>query len=217
MGHKKKAKNSEKRRLRWAKAIGIALFIAVFTSPLMVISFFAGLLSYEDGSPTSVDELAREFSASFPDAYTILQQDLRAEPSGTLYLAGWIQPTETSCLAAIWVKQYRGIRGPHAFQGSKADCGLGRYSNDQFWTGTGWSHNPFSVAYGFSGDAKTIVVTWQDKTVTNVTAVNGSYLAIHEEKSQVIKSVDFYNDSGSLVYRFPDSMRTGASEPRSGS
>ena len=148
-------------------------------------------------------------------AYTILHDEARVEPSGTLYLAGWIKPTETRCLGVIWVAQNRGIEHGYSFHGSMAECALDRYSIDQFWTGAQWYHGPFSVAYGYSGDSESVVVTWQDSTVTKHTPVNGTYLAIHDERTQVIKSVDFYDAFGSLIYRFPDSKRSDIAPRRS--
>ena len=211
-----KSKNSDKRKRRWLPRIGIALVLLPFLVPAMMLSFLYGLFYYEDVSPTSMDALAGGFTAFVhTPAYTILQDEARVEPSGTLYLAGWIKPSETRCLGVIWVAQNRGINNSYAFHGSVAECGLDRYSIDQFWTGAHWFHHPFSVAYGYSGVSESVVVTWHDNTETNHTPVNGAYLAIHDERLQVIKSVDFYDASGSLIYRFPDSKRSDNAPRRS--
>ena len=212
-----KAKNSEKRARRWLPRIGIALVLLPFLVPVMMLSYIFGMFYIEDDSPTPMDALVGGFTAlGHTPSYTILQDEALVEARGTLYLAGWIKPTETRCLAVIRVGPSGGIEKGYAFAGSIAECALDRYSINQYWTGGFWDHEPFSVAYGYSGDAERIVVTWQDKSVTRHTPVNGTYLAIHDEKQQVIRSVDFYSASGSLIYSLPDSKRSEIASRRSG-
>ena len=83
-----KAKNSDKRALRWLPRIAIALALLPFLVPAMMLSYLFGLFYYEDVSPTSMDALVGGFTAFVhTPAYTILHDEARVEPSGTLYLA----------------------------------------------------------------------------------------------------------------------------------
>ena len=204
-----KRKNSDSQARRWLPRAGITVVLLLLLIPAMIFSLIQGTIYYDTISPSPVDALVGRFTAFVhTPSYAILQEVLRTEPVGTLYLTGWIEPPGIRCLGMIWIEQSRSPQSGYDFHGSMAECDLDRYSIDQFWTGYGWDHDPFSVAYGYSGRAASIVVTWQDGTVTRHAPVNGTYLSIHQERLQVIESVDFRDLSGALIYRFPDSKRS---------
>ena len=213
-----KRKNSDRPVRHWLPRIGISFVLLLLLVPTTLFSFVLGMLHQEDASPTRLDALVGQFTNFVhTPSYTILQEIQRAEPAGSLYLSGWIMPDATACLGVIWIGQSRGVLSGYDFHGSVAECDLDQFSIDQFWTGYGWDPVPFSAAYGYSGDAARAVVTWQDGTIKRLAPIDGTYLAIHEERLQVIEAVDFYDAEDSLIYRFPDDKRAEMASGRSGS
>ena len=213
-----KRKNSDGRMSRWLLRAGATLILIIALIPLVLLSFKLGMVHH-----ASVNSGAREAMLGdnspfvHAQAYTVLQQVQQADPAGTLVLAGWIEAQGTKCLGVIRMKQNRRTENSHAFHGSITECDLDRYSIDQFWTGKLWDHEPYSFAYGYSGDAASVVVTWQDNTVTPQTPVNGTYIAIHKARWLAIRSVDFYDADGALIYRLPDAKRPNTASRQDGS
>lgn len=213
-----KKKNSDSRVHRWLLRTGVAFILILALIPVVLGSFKLGMLHHAGINSGRMEAMLNDNSPFMhAQAYTVLQQVAQADPAETLFLAGWIEPQGTKCLGVIRVKQNRRTDSSHAFHGSITECDLDRYSIDQFWTGELWDHEPYSFAYGYSGDADSVVVTWQDDTVTPYIPVNGTYIAIHEARWLAIRSVDFYDADGALIYRFPDAKRPDNASGRGGS
>jgi len=210
-----KRKNSDRRMRRWLLRTGVAFFLILTMIPVALLSYKLGMLHNAGNNSGPMDALLDDNGLFVhAPAHTVLQKVQGVDPSATLFVAGWIEPKGTKCLGVLRVKQNHRIGNSHAFHGSITECDLDNYSIDQFWTGKLWEHEPYSFAYGYSGDAESVVVTWQDNTVTPHTPVNGTYIAIHEARWLSIRSVDFYDADGALIYRFPHAKRTDSASRR---
>ena len=213
-----KRKNSDRHMRRWLLRIGAAFFLILTLIPVVLLSYKLGTLQH---ASTNAGPMEAVMDGNNPfvhaPAYTVLQEIKHADPFGTLILAGWIERKGTKCLGVLTAKQNHRIDKTHAFHGSIKECNLGRYSIDQFWTGKLWDSKPYSFAYGYSGDAQSVVVTWQDNAVMPLTPVNGTYTAIHEARWLAIRSVDFFDADGGLIYRLPDAIRPDTASRRAGS
>ncbi|MCY3832844.1 MAG: hypothetical protein OXG85_07485 [Chloroflexi bacterium] len=139
------------------------------------------------------------------DSYIILNEQLIEEPRGMLFVVGWHDREAASCIGLIWIAAPSHLLGHYRVGRANANCISEPYSIDQYWGMRSWPRIPFSVAYGFSREAARVTVTWQDDSITEAQPVNGSYLAVNSAKSRVIESVDFFDESGGLLHRFPDS------------
>lgn len=206
-----KKKNSEGRLARWLPRVAIALIIVPLAVPLMGFSFIVGLLYYDDASRTEADLLV-ESAFMLRDAFTILQRQPLDEPDEALYLVGWRNSKGTPCIGVIRVDATRTLFGSFFGGGWKADCDLARFSVDQFWGRRGEFFSRFSLAYGYSGDAARVDVTWHDKSVMRVKPVNFTYLARRADGKQVIASIEFYGADDALLHRFPRSTSSGRDE-----
>ena len=213
-----KRKNSDSRVRRRLLPMGVAFLLLLALIPVMALCYKLGMVHQ---SSINSEPQAALLDGNSPivhaPAYPVLQQVQPANPLETLVVTGWIEPKGTKCLGVIRFEQNRPIDTSHAFHGSITECDLDRYSIDQFWTGKLWDHEPYSFAYGYSGDAASVVVTWQDNTVTPYTPVNSTYIAIHEARWLAIRSVDFFDADGVLIYRLPDDKRRGTASRQDGS
>ena len=198
-----KKKNDEKVRFRRLARLAIALVaIALFTALLLASSLFA-LHDMEKAGKTPEDLLVRQrFEKT--DSYAILHERAIDEPRGKLYLVGWHDREAASCIGLIWIAAPSRLFGDYRAGRANAHCFSEPYSIDQYWGMRSWPRIPFSVAYGFSGSAARVVVTWQDDSITELQPRNGSYLAVNSAKSRVIDSVEFFDEAGVRLHQFPD-------------
>lgn len=206
-----KRKNSEKRRMRQFARLGIALVCIPLAVALLLFSMAIGWLHGKQRMSAPEDKLVHEPYAGTP-AYTVLQELAVRQPSGTLYLVAWHRPDTSACIGLIWIAAPHSLADSASVGRANADCYRASFTIDQFWGMRTWQRIPFSVAYGFSRDAAEVVVTWQDDLLTAIQPIHGSYLAINPAKSRVIKAVDFYDASGLLLFRFPDSAKSPRAE-----
>ena len=213
-----KRKNSDSRVHRWLLRTGMAFLLILALVSVVLLSFNLGMLhhgSVNSGPSGAVLDDNSPFVHA--PAHTVLRQVQRADLAGTLFLAGWIEPKGTKCLGAMRVKQNHRLDNGHGFHGSITECDLDRYSIDQFWTGKLWDREPYSFAYGYSGDAESVVVTWQDNTVTQDTPVK-QHVYCDSRGEMAGDSIDrLYDVDGALIYRLPDARRRGTVSRQNGS
>ncbi len=199
-----KRKNEEIGRLSRPLRLAASIVGFAFISALTMLSAQFALLESVDARMTPEDLL---LSPRYEKAqsFIILHEEAVSEGRGTLYLVEWHNAEALPCLGLIWIAAADDPSGPFRVGLANAQCIAEPYSIDQYWGMRTWPRVTFSVAYGYSGDADHVAVIWQDDSVTQLRPVNGSYLAVNSAKSRVIESVAFYDRSGGLLHRFPDS------------
>ena len=203
-----KIKNDERQRTRRLPKLAISLLTIAFVTGLMLAASLFGLIESIDTRMSPEDILLNQRYEN-AQSFTILNELNVSEDRGTLYLVEWHGAETMPCIGLIWIK---GASRPSDIGVGRANahCVSDRYSIDQYWGMRSWPRITFSVAFGYSGDAANVVVSWQDDSVTELQPVHGSYLAVNGAKSRVIESVEFYDEAGSLLHQFPDSEKTEA-------
>lgn len=202
-----KIKHDKRRRFRRLRKLATSLIVIALGIGFTLASAIIGL-QHSLGKPRTTDEILVNQRYENAQSFTILNEQDVEDSRGTLYLVEWHNPQAIPCIGVIWIKAADSFDRLHIGQ-SNENCVSQRYSIDQYWGMRTWPRISFSVAFGYSGGAARVVVTWQDDTVSELQPVNGSYLAVNSAKSRVIESVAFHDESDRLLHRFPDSETSG--------
>lgn len=193
-----------------AAKIGIALVVLPIAAPLMFLSFFFGALFYDDVAETVEGGLLSAFHGKAPAVAIFAEREI-ADASISLFLGGWSQAGNRHCLSlAVMINRPNWSFGYSGFS-TKTDCVIREryppYSIEQFWWRS--TDQPISVAYGYSGGAAAVEVSWGDGESTVAKPENGVYLTHSAKNAEPILSVDFYDLDGALLFRLPDFAKKG--------